>query len=205
MAFRSEDIEFESPFSFGGKRFTSVNKQLMLNVNSYFEAEKKKGSPAYLQQPLKRTAVALNVGMRTLNKVRKEYKDEGKIESPLKRFKLDWRSVLNIDDFDTQAIRRTVYEFYSRKELPTLDKLLVAVSDKGIFEGGRTSLWKLLKEMGFGYKKRDGKRAIYEQSSVIETRQQYLRQIRKFRREGLPIVYLDETWLNAHHSVKVCT
>ena len=69
----------------------------------------------------------------------------------------------------------------------------------GIFEGGRTTLSKLLKSMGFHYKVReDGKRYVYEQPRVIQQRHDYLRQMRRNREEKRPEIYLDETWTNSH-------
>ena len=56
------------------------------------------------------------------------------------------------DDFYKAAIRRTVHEFYTRKEYPTVQMLLQAVHHKGIFVEEKTSLKHLLKEMGFKFK-----------------------------------------------------
>lgn len=39
---------------------------------------------------------------------------------------------------------------------------------------------------------------------VIAQRHNFLRKIRKYRREGRPIIYLNETWLNAYHSLTNC-
>ena len=39
-----------------------------------------------------------------------------------------------------------------------------------------------------------------ERSDLINKRCDYLRKIREYRREGQNLVYLDETWLNAHHT-----
>ena len=39
---------------------------------------------------------------------------------------------------------------------------------------------------------------MYEQLRFIEWRHRYLRITRKNRRVGRPVIYLDETWANAH-------
>ena len=52
--------------------------------------------------------------------------------------------------------------------------------------------------MGFQHKKVNDKRCYYEQPRIIEQRHKYLRRIRKNREEKKPVVYLDETWCNAH-------
>ena len=58
--------------------------------------------------------------------------------------------------------------------------------------------------MGFRYKTRNKKTALYEQHRIIAARHEYLRKILTFRSEGRPLVYLDETWLNAHHTREHC-
>ena len=68
------------------------------------------------------------------------------------------------------------------------------------FPGGRFCLWRVLKEMGFTYKKRDNKKYIYEQTNILEQRHTYLQTIRKLRQEHKNLVYTDETWVNAHHN-----
>ena len=73
------------------------------------------------------------------------------------------------------------------------------LKDKDGIEGGRTTLCKVLKSIGFKYKAReDGKRYIYEQPRIIQQRHNYLRRMTKNRIEGRPQVYLDETWINSH-------
>ena len=67
---------------------------------------------------------------------------------------------------------------------------------KGLFGGEHATLWRILRKMGFTHKKVNDKRYIYEQPSIICTHT-YLRRMRVNRREGRPVVYLDETWANA--------
>ena len=43
-----------------------------------------------------------------------------------------------LDDFNVEAIRRIVYEFYTKKEYPTLDSLLSVVKSRDVFTGGCT-------------------------------------------------------------------
>ena len=71
-----------------------------------------------------------------------------------------------LDDFNVEAIRKGVHAFYGRKEYPTLDSLLGIL----LFQGGCTTLWKVLCEMGFRHKKYQNKQYIYEQLSVIQQR-----------------------------------
>ena len=71
--------------------------------------------------------------------------------------------------------------------------LQVILHDVGLFHGEKTTLSRVLKEMGFSYKSINNKRYYYEQSSIIEHRHSYLRRVRRNHTEGRPVVYLDET------------
>lgn len=59
----------------------------------------------------------------------------------------------SVDNFDADAIRRHIYDYYLRKEIPTLKKLVVSLRECGLFHGQKSSLSLVLKEIGFSYKK----------------------------------------------------
>ena len=75
--------------------------------------------------------------------------------------------------------------------------MLLAAKEKGLNGGERVTLWRILRKMGFKFKDVNNKRYIYEQPSIIFQTPTYLRRLRANRREGRPLVYLDETWANA--------
>ena len=85
-----------------------------------------------------------------------------------------------IDEFDKEAIRREILAYYERGELPTLDSLLQAVKKPPIsFKGGRASLWRLIKSIGFRYKKHCTNRAILmERSDIVAARSKFLRELK---------------------------
>ena len=93
-----------------------------------------------------------------------------------------------------------MHAFYIRREYPTIAAVLEKAKEECGFPGGRFCLWRVLKEMGFTYKKRDNKKYIYEQTNILEQRHTYLQTIRKLRQEHKNLVYTDETWVNAHHN-----
>ena len=100
-----------------------------------------------------------------------------------------------------EGIRKEVHEFYQRKEYPMPSSLMEKLKGNNLFKWHRTTLWKILHEMGFCYKKHENKKCIYEQPRVIQQRHDYLRPLHQNRNpaENHPVVYLDETWVNAHH------
>ena len=162
---------------------TSGQKRIILNVRSFFEKEKDQQRSIKREQVVARTSIATGVGETTVKKISKEYREEGQFESPMKRYTVE-RVRLYPDDFNIEALRHTVHQFYLDKDYPTLEKVLRRAKRDGIFESGRTTLSKLLKSMGFCYKIReDGKRYIYEQPRVIQQRHDYLRRMRRERKE----------------------
>ena len=45
-------------------------------------------------------------------------------------------------------------------------------------------MWRVLRELGFSYKKRDNKRYVYEQRNRLEQRYTYLQTIPKLRQDN---------------------
>ncbi|KAK6046991.1 hypothetical protein COOONC_15504 [Cooperia oncophora] len=65
------------------------------------------------------------------------------------------------------------------------------------FTYSSTTLWRLVKGLGFSYKILKGQRYIFERSDLAKKRSLYLRKIEEARRRGDCIVYMDETWVFA--------
>ena len=121
-------------------------------------------------QIVKQTSAAAGVGTATVVRIWKEYEgNSGLLSSPEKRYTAS-RVQIVLDDFNVEAIRKEVHAFYGRKEYPTLDSLLGVLKNKNLFQGRRTTLWKVLREMGFRHKKYQNKQYIYEQLGVIQQR-----------------------------------
>ena len=146
----------------------------------------------------KKTVDATGLSKRTVDAVLAEKRSlgGGEFESPRKCYKKS-RVRVDPDDFDIFAIPKTVHQFYDQKTHPTLCKLHSTLKERGLFGAGRTTLWKLLHKIGFSYRKVNDKRYVYEQRRIINWHHKYLCRLRKNRREGKTVIYLDETWANA--------
>lgn len=116
------------------------------------------------------------------------------------------RKTVDLDDFDLCALRNKIHEMYAvKKVFPTLNKLLVELKNDKNFVGGRTTLWKILKRIGFRYKKCGSKRKfLMERHDIVAWRRKYIDTMRQNRVEGRPIVFLDETYIHASYAVKKC-
>jgi len=114
-----------------------------------------------------------------------------------------WRT--DLDNFDKDVVRRTVEEFYSKGQYPTCDKLKIVLREKIGFMESKDSVWKILKDLGFQYKKcNDGRKFLMERNDIVASRMAFLRKMHDIRLEQnpRPIIYLDETWVNQNHSRK---
>ena len=110
---------------------------------------------------VERISAATGVSVRTVKYTHKEFtSQDGTLLTPLKRYSAS-RVRINPDEFDRETIHHVVHDFYMRKEYPTLSAVLAKVKEECRFTGGRYCLWRVLREMGFSYKKKDEKQFIH--------------------------------------------
>ncbi|XP_076043134.1 uncharacterized protein LOC143026502 isoform X2 [Oratosquilla oratoria] len=184
-----------------GKRLVSQSRVIIRNVWEYFRAQDEITSEVDVNI---KTATATGTSLRTVYKIKKQAK-EGKIESPPPK-KRHSRVMQNVSSFDEEYIRREILSFYGRGEIPTLDLLLAKVKLPPInFSSGRTSLYKLIRKIGFRYHRvENGRRILIEQQDLVSWRCRYLRE--KFKNHTSdnprPEIYLDETWIAQNECVK---
>ena len=118
-----------------------------------FEKEKQEQRSLLHNQVVKRTAMACGIGTTTVSRLHKDFQGcEGLLPSPEKWY-VESQVQIALDEYDVAAIHKKIHQFYERKEYPTLDSLLGVLKAKELFKGGRTTLWKVVHEMGFHYKK----------------------------------------------------
>ncbi|XP_025200882.1 uncharacterized protein LOC112598574 [Melanaphis sacchari] len=127
---------------------------------------------------------------------------EPSFTSPRKTYKR-LKYATGIDDFDEDVIRRIVHEFYDKGEFPTSLKILSKYKEKTGYKGSKTSMWRILKQMKFRYKKcNDGRRFLMERNDIVAMRVRFLTRMVNLRtnNDDRPVVYLDETWVNQNHT-----
>lgn len=94
------------------------------------------------------------IGKNTICKTISDYKNTGELKSPNK-IKIRAKVSEKIDDFEKDAVRRKVHDFWLRRQIPTLDKILVSINeDPDLPHFSRATLHRLLKSMEFEYSKR---------------------------------------------------
>lgn len=179
------------------KGYSADVGKLLSNLKDFFEREKLESKSIMINNINVRMEMATGIPRQTISRLLK----------PKKLCQEKYSSnKIHIDDFDRRAIIRKVHQFYQRREFPTLDKLLAVIRKDLNFTGGRTTLWKFLKKMGFKFKKRDGRKFLVQRPEIVALRHRYLRRMKKVRSEkpNSNIIYLDETWINANHTPSKC-
>ena len=186
--------------------FRSSNKGMIASVKEFFECEKITGAPILFGYVIKRTAEALQVSPASVKRVGSEMRSQGFVSRPAKlgRKSGSGAAQQETDNFLEGVIRRRIHRFYTSGELPTMEKLLLALQEDVEYPFGRTTLYATVRRMGFRYKRQNKKVSLYEQHRIIAARHDYLRKIQTFRSDNRMIVYLDETWLNTHHIHERC-
>ena len=192
----------------GSKDLSLTEQEIISSVYDFFVEEKRRRQKIHGNEPARRAGEACGVSERTVYNARKAVEEAhesatGPLTAGTARTSRG-RKAIHVDEFTRAAVRMEVANIFARKEVPTSEKVLQACTENIVDfpQMSKTTLWKLMRSIGFRYKVRNNKRQLYERQAVIASRADYLRQVRAYRAAGRPIVYLDETWCNQHHSLK---
>lgn len=189
----------------GGKKIIhSQAREVIFNVYNFMKREVERGEPILFGTVQKRVAEAVGISRSSVQRILKESQRnvaEGQAFATPRKLRKRKRKI-DLDMFDKCVIRRTVNEFHKEHgERPTLKKLLPVVKEKIEFNGGKTALWKEIRNLGFKWKKScDNRKVLIEKPDIREKRVQYLRAIKRYRQENRPIVYQDETYVHSSHT-----
>lgn len=186
-----------------GRDITSQTKSTIFSVYNYFKRLVTNVPNMTVReafhQTQKATSEACSVSLRTVQRVTLigntalVDNDKGSSDDDLdtnivfpsperKRPHKKWRT--DLDNFDKDVVRRTVEEFYSKGQYPTCDKLNIVLREKIGFKGSRDSVWKILKDLGFQYKKcNDGRKLLMERNDIVASRMVFLRKMHDIRLE----------------------
>lgn len=138
----------------------------------------------------------VGIGRQSVCKIIAEYRSTGTVSVPNKT---RVRTTLfdKIDHFDRIGIRQKVHSLWLQRKLPTVDTILAEVNDDpGLPDFKRTTLFKTIKKLDFVFTKMKRCSILTETDDLIVWRRNYLCDIRKYRKEGRPIYYLDESWVD---------
>ncbi|XP_063223324.1 uncharacterized protein LOC134531554 isoform X4 [Bacillus rossius redtenbacheri] len=131
--------------------------------------------------------------------VRYYKKDIEEVSTPGKKRKKrpqEGKSLDTVDDFTVNAIRNAIYRMYAEGLNVTVDTILKEIRERQIdYYGGRSSLHKLLKKMGFSWTTVDGRKALIENENIVLQRIDFLRKYKEEKERGANFIFVDETWI----------
>lgn len=171
-------------------------QSITMKIYQYFCREAKRGSLyRCISNPEKRAMHALGVNRRTFNRWVQDYGSACSRQS-----RTQGRKKV-VDSFDRELIRREICRMFDLKETVTLRKLKIWLRKNNGIDVSKSTLWRAVRGAGFTFRKyAGGRNIICEKPHLVVMRSKYLREVREMRRENYDIVYLDETWINAHHT-----
>ncbi|KAL0871010.1 hypothetical protein ABMA27_004824 [Loxostege sticticalis] len=109
-----------------GKTLNSQSREPIIKLQNNFEREYQNGGPLTPINRVQDRVDAIRISRQTVSKINKEKfgpsgNEENKLHTPRKK----WRktsTMLDIDNFDSDAIKKHVYGYYTRNEYPTRAK-----------------------------------------------------------------------------------
>lgn len=179
------------------QHFSSQEKVMIHNSYDTFLKETPQASKNDIAKTI---ASSLGIHWVSVHRIVNEKQKKGVLKSPIKQ--TTRKSVISTtDSFTENAIRRIIHGFFSRNEIPSLDKILAIVNDDASLANyRRTTFHKLLKHMGFKFVKRTRNSMMTDREDLEYWRRNYLQSIKEARNVNKKIFYLDETWVNEGHT-----
>lgn len=186
------------------KGYNILNGQSKLIVNNVYLFMKRENERLTESQILDKTSEATKIPRTTIWRIVKESDKLNKLAvfQTTKKKQIRPKPVTGIDDFDQGVIKRIIHNFHiTDKELPTIRKLKEKLKADLNFQGSETSLRKIVKSLGFRWKKTENNRKILiEKSNIRLLRIEYLKKIKNYRQENRPIIYTDESYVHSTHA-----
>lgn len=144
------------PFSVG-------QKKIIMNVFKYFRTE---CGDVNVSEAVRRTSRATGCAERTVYSIRKEEQSEhGLQQSKSRRVKRPiWK--LKYGDDVRNAVRTVIYDLKARNVIPSIKEIQQNIKTVLNINMARSSLWVLIKEMGFVYVRKKGKEHILVEKVV---------------------------------------
>lgn len=191
-----------------GKKVHSQAREIVSNVYRFMKEEAVRGAVTIpLQKARERTAAATGVSEREVTRINSEFQkllvseDEVKIFKTPDKNRKRCKTATNLDDFDKCVVRRTVHNFHiDEHRLPSVQSLSTVLKEKINLQGSESSLRRILKELGFRWRKvQNNRKLLIEKSDIREKRISYLRSLKHYRSQNRPIIYLDESYILSTH------
>lgn len=199
-----------SPLCRSGRTIQSEERNIIACVIKCCDEESRQKCLAIpLSQSTERAARYCNKSMRTILRIRNEIRrnPEGAV-LPTPGITHNNQNIkkAEVNQFDRRIIRDFIYELYLvHRTVPTCRKLLPLLKARINFRWQRTTLRKIINDMGYEWRKIGQKRRVLiENEDIMNARCEYLQKIRHYKQVGKPIFYLDKTWVDTNITFRKC-
>lgn len=137
----------------------------------------------------------IHEGQKSLEKTGKE-----PFSSPKKK-RVRISTVTDLPEYQSRDIRRIIHDFHKtencRVNVRKLNEKIKKDLDISVSD---TSLRRILKKLSFRWRKTENNRKLLvEKMEIRSLRVKYLRQIKNFRSQNRPIIFVDETYVHSGH------
>ncbi|KAG0426765.1 hypothetical protein HPB47_026138 [Ixodes persulcatus] len=178
-----------------GNVLSSQTRQCVLNVYSWIRRQYQEKN---VVEVINLTAAATGISVSSVYEIKRGFKRaNGAVKSPSKkRPKLaeKRKRIANHDTCTLTAVRSCLHNFFRRVEIPTLKKIATRLQEDDVLTScSGTTLYSLLKDMGFEKQKRNRNSFLIERQDIVEWRRWYLGAIGKHRAQNRKIYFQDET------------
>ncbi|CAF4940522.1 unnamed protein product [Pieris macdunnoughi] len=207
-----------------GRTIHSAERNLVLKVIQFFENEKKHGSfTVPVEQATKRACAATGLSKTTIMTIKREAK---KIQTETARAANVQEDMTSFEDGEhpqpstsasvaTDTIKLSTpgstqaLSYTTRKEIPTLKKILTIAKRELNFPGQKDALRNILiNDLGYSFKKFKRKRDfLVQRPEIAAWRAKYLRRLKENDERGAekkPVTFIDETWIHSHYTLSKC-
>lgn len=198
-------MEFKSKVTH--KVLSGQTREVIANVIHFMRREARENEPVIdFKQVQKRVAVATGVSISSIRRISQQMQlvedgESSSFETPNEK-RAKSASKTNLDDFDKGLLRRLIINYYvTEKSVPTIKSIHQKFSQENGYTGTAESLRKVVKSIGFRWRKAQNNRKILmEKPDIQQLRRNFLRNMLRYRREKRPIIYMDETYIHSSHT-----
>ena len=171
-------------------------KGVAIKLYNYFLKEKEREQYFHsISKPVKRAAHVLDISYKTLKRWISESEDSSEDKRETRG------RPLTLDSFDKDLIGRAIVKMMADNEYVTLRTLSQFLKKNHDLNIRKNTLWRCVRSLGFRFKKTSScNKVICESKNMSHLRAKYLRKLKELRSKDHDIIFLDESYINAHHT-----
>lgn len=191
------------------KKLSGQTREIIANIINFMEREGEANAPLKdFKKVQERVALSTGLSLRNVQCIKREMKaiedgEKGMFTTPNKK-RRKTAPKTDLDDFDLGVLRRYIINFYvTDKKVPTLRRIHRKFAEENNYNGSRESIRKVMRKIGFRWiKTKSNRKLLMEKPDIQQKRLNYLRNLKRYREENRPVVYMDETYIHSSHTHK---